>query len=114
MGSKRIEATAVVLSAVNADAPDYGNDKGMLDLVFEMAGSMKWRLDLEVRPVGYAPYRAIIVTKVKNRLGGVRGLLGQWAPTPGLEVPVLLDERDPGDVIVDWKRFAEAGGMKGP
>ena len=114
MGSKRIEATAVVVDAANADAPDYGNDTGMLDFVGDMLGSTKWRLDLEVRPVGYAPYRAVIITKVKNRLGGVRGLLGQWAPEPGIIVPVLLDERDPADVIVDWKRFADQGGMKGP
>ena len=111
MGAKRIACTAVVRASDYAERQQEAQDGTMLDFVGDILGSTKWLLELEVRPVGGAPYVARTVSKVKNRLGGARGFLRQWYPTPGLEVPVLVNERDAFDIVVDWKGFVAEGGI---
>lgn len=113
VGGNRTRATAVIVTATSGrhGRRDDAGDS-LLDGVIDWFSKEPWDLELDVRPSGAAPYRVAVSTKVPNRLGGLRNAFRTWRPVPGLEVPVLIEAGRPDAVEVDWKAFANAGGLR--
>lgn len=75
-------------------------------------GTRPYDLTLEVRLPGQEPYAVSGRFDVPRKSENVGFLGGPTALSPGIELPVRVDPRDPQSVAVDWDRFVADPGRK--
>lgn len=74
-------------------------------------GRTKYDVEMVVHPEVGDPYAVACRVKVSNRLGGARNFFKKVELQPGLDVPVVIDDRKPDRVSIDWDAFAAEGGV---
>lgn len=94
---------------VSGDA-NQGESFWWQDVIGHRFGKTVWVMELDVHPPSGEPYRVQDEFKVPNKLFKLRHLAkGKPQFRSGLALPIVLDDRDPSKVTIDWEAFEASG-----